>query len=597
MAAATDPSSRATVKIHKETSSPKQVVLPQTSTVLTSSTAPDPKKSKKTKKERKRTAVEESEDIQETAAMTPSMQTTTSSSAATADKLLFQRLAQDMINGLINAGRFNTPTESLDLVHRLSYAALKSTTTSKITTTTTRETTFTMESETTALSSQSRMDSAPARSAFESLHVSDSDDSVEDDKSVFGHILTQTSKFSHLQPFHDTAHEANLINSAKRTPNTFTLADFAAIAALESLAERYGRVSHMGMLDPSYTFFINQARTAALYYKVKNKVAVVGGDPLCGRELFAELLEEFTTFRKAQKYGIAFLGASSAFADYAKEQKWVTMHFGIERVLNPLTNPILLEKGGRTGKRMATTNRQLLDPKKGGLSVEVYCSSVAKRPELQEQLVSVYEAWRDHRNQSGTPQAYITVYDPFALPELMTYIYTKDREGRPNGFAALRKLGANNGFHIDPCIAAPGAPKGITDLLVFSAMALLNKAGISYLSFGFEPLENLGEITGMPKAVAKITRIVHNEVFHGLRVGGKKEYHLKFRPDDEQESDLFLVFPDGTPGMRHMTAIVHHANISVRRLVVTKLKRVSVTEKVSTSVTVEHKESKSLPTS
>ena len=266
------------------------------------------------------------------------------------------------------------------------------------------------------------------------------------------------------------------------------------------------------------------------------------------------------------------------------------MQFGIERVLNPLTNLILLEKGGRTGKRMTTSNKQLLDPKKGGLSVQVYSPSVAKRPNLQEQLVAVYDAWRDHRNESGVPQAYITVYDPFALPDLMTYIYTQDREGRPNGFAALRKLGANNGFHIDPCIAAPGAPKGITDLLVFSAMALLNKAGISYLSFGFEPLDDLGEITGMSKSLAKITRIVHKQVFQGLRVGGKKDYHAKFRPDESQESGLYLAFPDGTPGIRHMTAIVHHANISVRQLVVTKLKKVSVTEKISVTKTVEHRE-------
>ena len=261
------------------------------------------------------------------------------------------------------------------------------------------------------------------------------------------------------------------------------------------------------------------------------------------------------------------------------------MQFGIERVLNPLTNAILLENGGKTGKRMASSNRQLLDPKKGGLSVEVYCPSVAKRPELQEQLVGVYDAWRNQRNTSGIPQAYITVYDPFALPDLMTYIYTKDRDGKPNGFAALRKLGANNGFHIDPCIASPGAPKGITDLLVFSAMALLNKARISYLGFGFEPLDDLGEITGMPKSIAKITRIVHKEIFQGLTVGGKKEYHAKFRPDESQESGLFLVFPDGTPGVRHMTAIVHHANISVRQLVVTKFKKVSVTEKVEVHTT------------
>jgi Phosphatidylglycerol lysyltransferase, C-terminal len=580
---------------HIETSLPEPLVLPETSTSTPSPTQPHPKKTKKAKKERKHATSEEGQDVQGLPATNLSKKNATPS---TADRLLFQRLAHDMANGLTNAGRISTATESLDLVQRLSSAALTSTTTTNVTTTTTTELTVIMEKDTTSLPPDSRAKGGRVRSALNHLVDSDSEDGIEDEKSTFGHLSTQATRFSHFLPSHlpshrsaaYTARRVELVTASRRSPNTFTLGDFAAIAALESLAERYGRISHMGILDPSYTFFINQARTAALYYKVKNNVAVVGGDPLCERELFSEVLKEFTTYRKAHKYGIAFLGASDEFAKYAREQKWVTMHFGIERVLNPLTNPILLENGGRTGKRMASSNRQLLDPKKGGLSVEVYCPSIARRPELQEELVGVYDAWRDHRNQSGIPQAYITVYDPFALPELMTYIYTKDHEGRPNGFAALRKLGANNGFHIDPCIAAPAAPKGVTDLLVFSAMALLNKAGISYLSFGFEPLDTLGEITGMPKSIAKITRIVHKEIFQGLRVGGKKEYHAKFRPDETQESGLFLVFPDGT-GVRHMTAIVHHANISVRQLVVTKLKKVSVTEKVSTSVTVEQKES------
>jgi lysylphosphatidylglycerol synthetase-like protein (DUF2156 family) len=580
----------ATIDHRKETSLPDHDALHGTSIATPSPDPTHPKKSKKAKKERKHAAPQESEDMQRPAAMMASKNNATTS---TADRLLFQRLAHDMTNGLMNAGHVNAPTASLDLMNRLSSAAMTSTTTTNVTTTTTTELTVTMEKETTALPCDSRGRRTPIISALEGLDDSDSADSIEYEKSTFDHISTQATKISHLLPSYligsYTARQASLMTASRRSSNTFTLGDFAAIAALESLAERHGRVSHMGILDPSYTFFINQTRTAALYYKVKNNVAVVGGDPLCERKLFPEILKEFTAYCKAHKYGIAFLGASDEFAKYAKQQKWVTMHFGIERVLNPLTNPILLENDGKTGKRMASSNRQLLDPKKGGLSVEVYCPSVARRPELQEQLIGVYDAWRDHRNQSGLPQAYITVYDPFALPDLMTYIYTKDREGKPNGFAALRKLGANNGFHIDPCIAAPNAPKGITDLLVFSAMALLNKAGISYLSFGFEPLDELGEITGMPKSIAKITRIVHKEIFQGLRVGGKKEYHAKFRPDESQESGLHLIFPEGIPGVRHMTAIVHHANISVRQLVVTKLKKVSVTEQVSTSVTVEHK--------
>jgi hypothetical protein len=349
----------------------------------------------------------------------------------------------------------------------------------------------------------------------------------------------------------------------KKNGMIFTLDDFNAIAALELLAERFGRVSHMGILDKSYSFFVTKARDAALYFKVKNKIAVVGGDPLCHPGQLPTVLAEFKEYRKRFGWGIAVLGAPDDLNQYAKSQKCVTMNFGTELVLNPLTNPVLHEKAG---KRIVTQNKQLLDPKRGGIILDVYIPSQGKKLQLQEQLVDIYNDWREYRNKSGAPQAYMTVYDPFALPDLMTYIYTTDRDGTPNGFAALRKLGANSSYHIDPCIAAPGAPRGISDLLIFSAMALLNKAGISYLSFVFEPLRELAEITGMPKPIARITRSAYRRSFQGLPIGGKKEYHDKFRLDEEQQSNLHLVFPAGV-GLRHAAALMHIANISVGRLV------------------------------
>ena len=114
----------------------------------------------------------------------------------------------------------------------------------------------------------------------------------------------------------------------------------------------------------------------------------------------------------------------------------------------------------------------------------------------------------------------------------MTYIYSKDQNGVPNGFATLRILGANKSYHLDPYIATPGALKGITDLLLYTTMALLDTTKVSYLSLGYEPTDDLGEITSMPKSVAKFSRKVHKRIFQGLHVAGKKDFHDKFRPDE-----------------------------------------------------------------
>lgn len=374
-------------------------------------------------------------------------------------------------------------------------------------------------------------------------------------------ILSKESDHSSAE---SSASETVPEKKSKKIREVFDLNDFTALASLQELIGRYGRVSHMGILDPSYTFFITKDRTAALYYKVKNKIAVVGGDPLCPPQLFPRILTEFEKFRKKAGLGIAFMGAGETFVKYVQKEKWTTMCFATERVLNPMTNPVL---HSNAGKSITRNSRNLLDPKKEGLTLEVYTPLLGKNAHLQQQLVNVYEEWRDHRNDSKRPQAYITVYDPFALPELMTYIYTKDRAGIPNGFAALRILGSNKGYHLDPYVALPGAPKGITDLLLYGAMALLNTAKVTYLSLGYEPLDDLGEISGMHESMAKISRKVHKKIFQGLHVAGKKDYHDKFHPDESQQSNLYLVFPPGLPSIRQMSGVVHVANIKMREVI------------------------------
>ncbi|KAJ6073299.1 hypothetical protein N7467_011384 [Penicillium canescens] len=182
-------------------------------------------------------------------------------------------------------------------------------------------------------------------------------------------------------------------------------------------------------------------------------------------------------------------------------------------------------------------------------------------------LVAIYDAWRTARNLSGIQQAFITVYDLFALPALMTFVYTRGPDGCLNGFAALRRLD-KFGYHMDPCIAAPGSPKGISDLLVVAAMALLHHTGVSYLGIGFEPLHplSLEDIGGMPRPLARLTRDLYRHVFNRLPIRGKTAYHDKFRPDPSQDSGVYLAFPKKTTSLCHLLAMAHMANISLRKV-------------------------------
>merc|ERR1711939_1048254 len=118
----------------------------------------------------------------------------------------------------------------------------------------------------------------------------------------------------------------------------------------------------------------------------------------------------------------------------------------------------------------------------------------------------------------------------FSMPHLMTFIYTTSKDGAGagaiNGFAALRKMGSSAAgkYHIDPFIQAASAPRGTSDLLIFASLAYLNALGSTYLGLGHEP-------------------------------------------DSEQEAGLYLIFiGKKTPSPKHLLAMTHFANISLRNV-------------------------------
>ena len=323
-------------------------------------------------------------------------------------------------------------------------------------------------------------------------------------------------------------------------------------------------MQHGGILDPAYSFFINAANDAVINFIIKDGVAVVGGDPLCRPERYDAVFADFARYRKKHRLSMAVFGGSDELLEYAKARGWSSIRFGQERVLNPLTNPVL---HGKVQKQIIRQNKALLDPARGGNSVNIYAPATTGRDvPLEGALRGVYDAWKEAKNASGKPQRYTTVYDPFALPEMMIYVYTRDRNGTPNGFAALRRLGSRGGYYIDPCVAAPGAPSRIPDLLYFTAMGLLNMLGVNYLAIGMEPADSL-DLYGFRRKFSEYAKKAHGGLYQSLDLGGKKEYHRKFRPDDELGSGLHLMFPGGCPGPRRILSVVHFSNISCREVI------------------------------
>ncbi|KAL7755926.1 hypothetical protein ACKLNR_014453 [Fusarium oxysporum f. sp. zingiberi] len=376
------------------------------------------------------------------------------------------------------------------------------------------------------------------------------------DENIIARTYHAASNIPHIHYSHKLQRDHSMNNFGSRTTQT----------AFDRAYELYARTSHMGILDPTYKVFTSQNGYGFLIYKIRARTVIVLGDPLCSEECRKPLLNELRHFRWARGLALIFVGISEDFVKYAQQQGWMTIHFGHERVLNPLTNKVLRNEAG---KRMVTQNKQLLDPKRGGISVHLYSPSITKaESDLEDQLQKLYDDWRHQRNRKyrGSLQAFVTVYDLFSHPESTITLYTSDCKNQLKGFAILRKLGKQTGYHIDPCIASQDAPRGITDLLIVAAMQLLKSSGISYLSLGFDPLDNIQGINGQSKLQSWLWKRGYNHMVKSAPVTGKAAYFKKFYPDESLASKLFICLPSKGIPLRESIALLQFANLNIRQL-------------------------------
>jgi hypothetical protein len=329
---------------------------------------------------------------------------------------------------------------------------------------------------------------------------------------------------------------------------------------LQALLIKHGHASHMGFQDPSYKVFFSEAKDAAFIYKILDRTAVISGDPLCPTELYVPLLRDFRQFCKRSGHKVAVVGASDAFARVVQREakSCITMQFGLEKVINPVTNPLLT---GKSGKRTVQKSRQLL---KKGLTVETYLPGLQHDFDIEDKVAQIYNDWRACRNDNRTCQAFVTVFDLFFLPDIMAYFILRNPQKEIIGFAALRSF--ENESHLDPVIASPHAPSGATDVLMITAFTFARDAGYKHLSLGFEPLQELKDITGVPGFLATGIHAVHRRILSRLPLGGKQAFYQRFHPDAEQDGALHIIFFQ-QPTLRSALAILHFANVDIRSVV------------------------------
>ncbi|KAL3446960.1 hypothetical protein BJX65DRAFT_296071 [Aspergillus insuetus] len=293
-----------------------------------------------------------------------------------------------------------------------------------------------------------------------------SDPSSSSAESTYSYV----SSSSNTHPFSSSSYNPRSELHSRYTSDASTRAP--SMRDAELLAVRHGSMSHIGLLDPSYSVFNNKERTGSVCFKTLYKVAVIMGDLMCDSEVINSLLSKFNLYRWRKRWGVTVLRARERLVGCLSEQKSrsIILQLARERVLISLTNSVVSET---SGERILTQCRQLLEPRKCGIALSIFIPSQSPNHTLEAELRGIYDDWRRARKILEARGLYHGV------------------RGTINGFAGLRWIGTNAGYHIDPCIATLSSRNGISDLLLFALMAYLWKLGVSYLSLEYEPLDSI----------------------------------------------------------------------------------------------------------
>lgn len=351
------------------------------------------------------------------------------------------------------------------------------------------------------------------------------------------------------------------LNRPERDKTLIPMAHPAVVATLQPLLRAHGRSAHICFMAAEYMPFINKARDAAVCYLEKDGVAVMFGDPVCAPHRYGEVLAEFQKFCRSRGWGMAVIAGSQELAAHAHQMHWGIARYGQEAVLNPQTNKVLAGTGG-AGKSIHAKNHQLVA---GGLQFAQYDPRERRDLQLEAALQSVYERWRETKGGG----AYATVLDPFRMRDNMRYFYTQNGAGEINGFAALMLLGAENGYLIDPYVAAPDAPSGVTDLLIMGAMKFVkdepSASPRTFFGFGMgAPNAQMQDVQHMTSWHAHALKTMHSAICEELHLGNKHDFYAKWKPDTDQLRPLYLMFPGGSPTVAQGKAILDATHVRLR---------------------------------
>ncbi|PRP83617.1 hypothetical protein PROFUN_08343 [Planoprotostelium fungivorum] len=326
---------------------------------------------------------------------------------------------------------------------------------------------------------------------------------------------------------------------------------------LLTLIEHHGEASHTALLEPEYVRYYSGAGVVG--YIPSGKYAIVMSDPLCRTSDLEEVIASFVDVHcKKKGLKVVWLVATE------KTQKILSTKYdwsAIACAKEDVVDLTLL-------KEVASVRQSCNRAKRAGCD---YHESLVLPPvEVRDKVEHCLEKWQ--KNRKGD-QLFITNIKPWDCQERRRWYWvTEKTETEENvvGFATLHKLPEST-WSVEHAIIQPDAPKGASELLLWSMIQALSKEGelpdaysrvltdlgFKRLTFGVSAADELTPVHNLSGLKVQFLTTTYKSIASSFHLTNRGDFRKKFNAHEVPVYICFQKFGAGTVKALLATLVSH----------------------------------------
>jgi lysylphosphatidylglycerol synthetase-like protein (DUF2156 family) len=246
------------------------------------------------------------------------------------------------------------------------------------------------------------------------------------------------------------------------------------------------------VLRPEKRHVFSPDGRAALGYRVRFGVAVVGGDPVGDPLSWAGAIEAFVARATAERRTVAVLAAGEHARDLWAAHGLSALAIGRDVVVRPADFAL-------AGRRFRNLRQAVQRTRNAGVSVELWREGEVPAAVRAELRALLHGGGRDR--DRGFSMILGRPFDG-SQPESLIVV-ARDGAGRVAGAHRYLRAGEKD-LSLDVPVRAPGAPNGVDERLIFEAVTWAGEHGVRRVSLAFAPFPDLfadrHRLTGVRRA-------------------------------------------------------------------------------------------------